>query len=144
MAIGSRLVLYGDSVFLAGIKAELEHLSALELITVEPGSAAVTNLIRSWNPCALLFDLAAEQSDFAITLLRENPNLLVIGVDPGSNELLLLSARSGQALSVAELFDLIRRERGGETVRGSSMLSPDRESQVLNDLVQTTNEVELS
>jgi len=118
MATNSRLVLYGDSVFLAGIKAELRQIPALELVTVEPGSAALADQIRSWNPCALLFDLAAAQSDFAITLLRENPNLLVIGVDPASADLLLLAGRSAQALSVAELFEVIQRERGGEKVGG--------------------------
>ncbi|MDT8305668.1 MAG: hypothetical protein RRC07_07005 [Anaerolineae bacterium] len=118
MVAGSRLVLCGDSVFLAGIKAELERLSALELITVEPGAADATDLIRSWNPCALLFDLTAEQSDFAITLLRQNPELLMIGVDPGSTELLLVSSRSARALSVTELFEIINEERGGNEMPG--------------------------
>ena len=118
MVADSRLVLYGDSVFLAGIKAELERLSALELIAVEPGGADVTDLIRSWNPCAVLFDLNAEHADFAIALLRQKPDLLVIGVDPACSELLLLSGRSTQALSVMELFEVIDRERGSNGMPG--------------------------
>jgi hypothetical protein len=39
------------------------------------------------KPRALLFDLAEGQPDFTVVLLREQPSLLLIGVDPSSDEL---------------------------------------------------------
>jgi hypothetical protein len=110
MVADACLILYGNSVFLAGIKAELEHQVALELITIETGSPDVANLIRDNNPRAVLFDLSAEQPGFAITVLRERPGLLLIGVDPSSDELLILSSYPQQALSMSDLVEVIRRQ----------------------------------
>lgn len=112
MAACTRLVLYGDSVFLAGIRAELERLSALDLIMVEPGGDVV-ELIRSCNPRAVLFDLAAEQSTIALTLLRDQPHLLLIGMDPCSDQLLVLSGRATQALNISDLVKVIKQDESG-------------------------------
>ena len=112
MAATPCVVLYGNSVFLAGIKADLERKAheygtALQLVTIETGSPNVTGLIRASNPRAVLFDLAAEEPGFAATLLREQPGLLLIGVDPSRDELLVLSVRWRRALSLIDLADVI-------------------------------------
>jgi hypothetical protein len=103
------LVLYGNSVFLAGIKAELEcdHEFVLELLTVEADCADATHLLRERKPCAVLFDLGINQPSFAISMLRELPHLLMIGIDPSSDETLVLTSHSVQALAVCDLVHLI-------------------------------------
>ena len=63
MAADSRVVLYGNSVFLAGIKAQLEHDTlhpypvTLNLIAIETGCPQVIDLIRKQNPapCSLIW-----------------------------------------------------------------------------------------
>ena len=119
MDAGSRLVLYGNSLFLAGIKTELERLTSLELITVEAGCPEASVLIDSCNPRAVLFDLAAPHSAFAIALLRERPGLLLIGIDPSRDEMLVLSSRPQQALNVADLVEFIQQQGHGDQVRGA-------------------------
>jgi hypothetical protein len=108
MGAASRLVLYGNSMFLAGIKAELEQLALLELITVEAGCPDAAALVGSFNPRVVLFDLASEHPGLAVSLLREQPDLLLIGVDPCSDELLVLSSRPARALSISDLAAVIR------------------------------------
>lgn len=108
MSAHSCLVLYGNSVFLAGIQAALELDPGIELIVVDPGSTGVMERIHYHNPRALLFDLAEGQQDFAIALLREQPSLLLIGVDPSSDELLVLSNQPAQALNLSDLIELTR------------------------------------
>ena len=108
MSTHSCVVLYGNSVFLAGIKAELELDPGIELIAVDTGSTDVMERIRDHKPGALLCDLAEGQPDFAVALLREQPSLLLIGVDPSSDELLVLSNWPAQALNLADLIELIR------------------------------------
>ena len=116
MAADSCLVLYGNSIFLAGIKAQLEYDAvheydaALELITIEAGCPDVADLVRARRPRAVLFDLNMAEPDFAIPLLRAQPGLLLIGVDPCSDEMLILSSHAVQALSVADLVNVIRRK----------------------------------
>jgi hypothetical protein len=123
MAKDSCLVLVGNSVFLAGIKAELERCLAFELVTLEAGQPGVMNLIRLHEPRAVLFDLAMGQPDFVVPLLRDQPDLLLIGVDPSSNEMLVLSSHPAEALSISDLVEVIQGRdtemgRGGEAQIG--------------------------
>jgi hypothetical protein len=113
------LVLYGNSVFLAGIKAELERERdlGLELLSVEAGCTDVTHLLRQCKPFAILFDLGLDQPSFMIPMLREQPGLLLIGVDPSSDELLVLSNQPVQVLTLSDLIKLtqIRGQAGKES-----------------------------
>ena len=101
------LVLYGNSVLLAGIKTELEHATNLELLTIETGRQDALELICKRQPRAVLFDLGTGSLDFVISLLRKLPGLLLIGVDPSSDEMLVLSNQPAQALSMQDLLHLI-------------------------------------
>lgn len=115
MAAPARLVLYGNSVFLAGIKTDLSRHCSLELITIEAGCPDAAERVRSLNPCALLFDLSAAQPDFAIPLLRDRPNLVLIGVDAGSDELLVLAPHKVRAVNVSALLKVIGQETTAST-----------------------------
>jgi hypothetical protein len=99
--------LYGKSVFLAGIKTQLERDRELELLTVEAGCLDVPHLLRERKPCAVLFDLGMHQPSFLIPMLRELPHLLMIGVDPSSDEMLVLTSRLVQALAARDLVHLV-------------------------------------
>ena len=85
MAAPSCVVLYGNSVFLAGIRADLKRRAELEVLTVEPDSPDTAGRIHTLNPTAVLFDLAAAQPDFAIPLLRDWPGMILIGVNSSSD-----------------------------------------------------------
>ena len=103
------MILYGKSVFLAGLKAGLEREAALKFLMVEAGAEEVAALVHQCHPRALLFDLAEGQPDFAVSLLREQEGLELIGVDPSSNELLILSSRSARGSSLQDVLDAIHR-----------------------------------
>jgi len=46
-------------------------------------------------------------TDLAISLLRDRPEIILIGVDPSSDRLLVLSGRQKQPVSAAELLQVI-------------------------------------
>lgn len=110
MAPNSRLILYGNSVFLAGIRAQLEQVPALELITLAAAQTNVVDWIRACQPQAVIFDLTLGYPDFALSLLHEQPGLLLIGVDPNSNQMLVLSGQQKRAVAVADLLKVIHLE----------------------------------
>lgn len=125
MAAHSCLVLYGNSVFLAGLKATLARDATLDLIAVEDGQADMIDLIRDYRPRAILFDLTMGEPDVDVSLLWRQPDLLLIGLDPSSNELLILSRRPAQALDMADLLKVIHQmEPISETPGGKSIHSP--------------------
>ncbi|MBK8047163.1 MAG: hypothetical protein IPK16_08605 [Anaerolineales bacterium] len=106
MSAGARLVLYGDSVFLAGLKAEFDRRSALDVVMIAGGCPGAAQRIVAFDPCAVLFDLCAEQPSFAIPLLYSCPNLMLIGVDPSSDQVLLLGGQRAAVGSAAAILQL--------------------------------------
>jgi hypothetical protein len=117
MPAPSCVVLYGNSVFLAGIKAQLDLDPGIEVIAIDAGATGLRERIRDLSPRALLFDLAERQAEPAVALLRELPGLLLIGVDPARDELLVLSGTSQQALSAADLVNIIHPNHSHQEIR---------------------------
>ena len=105
------VVLYGESVFLAGIRADLQSRTQFEVVTVRPDCPDAAGLIHDHRPAAVIFDLSAAQPDFAVALLRGRPDLLLIGLDASSDELLVLSGHAEQALNVADLIKVIHQKQ---------------------------------
>ena len=110
MAASPCVVLYGNSLFVAGIRAELVGHTDFELLTVAADYPDAAGLIRELGPAAVVFDLVAAQPDFTVALLRDRPELILIGVDPSSDKVLVLSGRQEQPASAADLLGVIQHE----------------------------------
>ena len=95
---------------LAGIATELQRLHLFEVIILEPGCPDALQRIGAIEPRAVLFDLAALPSDSIVRLLREQPGLLLAGVDPSSDQVLVLSCRQERAVTLADLLKVLERE----------------------------------
>ena len=104
---GVRVILYGNSVFLAGIKAELESRGQFDVTTIAACGSAGDALICAHGADVVIFDLVAAQPNFAVTLLRDSPGPLLIGVDPSSDQLLVLSGHQARAETTTDLVQLL-------------------------------------
>ncbi len=98
MAEPQRVILYGDSVLLAGVQASLSPSPNLDIIALE-------ELPADW--VAILHELRSTRPDLPLAILNQ-PNLLLIGIDPDGVGTLVLSSRAAQARSTEDLVDLIR------------------------------------
>ncbi len=107
MPAAYRVTLYGNSVFLAGIKAELESRGPVDVVMIDVDCPDAAAQIRAHGPAAVIFDLSAALPDFAVTLLRDRPGLLLIGVDPSSDHLLVLSGHQARAQTTMDLMQVI-------------------------------------
>ncbi len=107
MSLTPRLVLFGNSVFLAGIKAELKTSTHVELITVETDTPDVVNLIRRRNPTAVIFDLSIGYPSFVLSLLQDQPGLLLIGMMPSSDEMFLFLSQHAHAQKIQDFIQVI-------------------------------------
>lgn len=106
----TRVVVYGRSLSMAGIAASLRANPGMEVFGVDPVTPAALQQMAELTPAVIVFDLGVVLSDLAIALLRGQPGLQLIGIDPSSNQLLVLSSHPAQALSVAELIEVINRK----------------------------------
>ncbi len=102
--------MYGTSLNLAGIAASLKAEIGLEVVSVDARNPDSMQRLNQLRPAVIAFDLDDADTCLDIAILREQPGLLLIGVDASSNELLVLSSRPQQALSVADLVEVIQQQ----------------------------------
>ncbi len=109
----TRVVVYGSSVHMAGIAVSLKADQNLEVVCVDPHSPSARRSLSELSPAAIAFDLIDPPPSLDVGLLHEHPGLLLIGVDPNSNELLVLSSQQKRAVAVVDLLKVIQREEDG-------------------------------
>ncbi len=102
-----KVVLYGDSLVLAGVGQSLKNCPRLQVIHLDAPPATINQELDAVSPNVVILDLGAVESVFAFALLHRRPDLLLIGLDPGGDRLLILSGEHARALSTADLVRLI-------------------------------------
>ena len=110
MEIRTRVVVYGNSLHMAGIAASLKANQSLEVVCVDPHSPTARQTLSELNPAVIVFDLCDPPACLELTLLCEKPGVLLIGVDPARDEILVLSGRLQKALSVSHLEHIIQQK----------------------------------
>jgi hypothetical protein len=112
----TQVVVYGSSLNMAGIAASLKTEASLDVVEIDPFSPNAQQRLTEIVPVAIAFDLINPSPGLEITLLRNQPDLLMIGVDSTNNELLVLSGQSVNALSMDDLITIIHKVMGNGTV----------------------------
>ncbi len=105
-----RVVVYGNSLNMAGVVASLKADPTLEILCVNIDSPKTLETIDENDITAIIFDLGDPPLRLDVTLLRDLAGLLLIGVDFSSDEMLVLSSQPEQALSVADMVKVIRQK----------------------------------
>jgi hypothetical protein len=104
------VVLYGNSLVVSTFGANLEGQPGLQLLRVAPCTPDANQRLGAIRPDIVIFDLATGRTDFAVSLWKALPKLLLIGVSPDSSEMLVLSGRQQQVLCVEDLLPIIHGE----------------------------------
>jgi len=119
MEVPTRVVMYGSSLHLAGIAASLKAQPDLEVVFVDPRVPGACQRVKELNPAVVTFDLSRTHPGLDVILLCEQLGLLLIGAEPNSNELLVISRLSMQAPRMADLVTIIRnRDEKPEPLEG--------------------------
>jgi hypothetical protein len=104
-----RIVLYGNSVILAGIGASLERTERFELLHLSPPLPDGTEL-GAMDPDVVLFDVESTLPAPPFSVLEAHPGLLLFGVSPDGNLVSLWSGRQYRELTTKDLTTLIEAE----------------------------------
>ncbi len=117
-----RVAVYGNSLNMAGIVASLKADTTLEVLCVNLDSPDARQSLDEDDLAAIVFDLSDPPLRLGFTLMRDRLDLLLIGVDPSRDEMLVLSSRPEQALSMADLVSVIhQKEFPSSSLRGENM-----------------------
>jgi len=115
------VAVYGNSLNMAGIVASLKADTTLEVLCVNFDSPNAQQSLDENDLAAIVFDLSDSPLPLDFTLLRDRPGLLLIGVDPCKDEMLVLSSHPAQALSMADLVSVIhQKEFPSSSFRGEN------------------------
>jgi|LSQX01.3.fsa_nt_gb hypothetical protein len=104
MSLNKKVLIYGRSLNLEGIGVSLKLEGNLDVVVVE---ADEQNCLQDNNPEVILFDLADPPKELNLALLRKQPGLLLIGVDPCRDEVLVLTGQRNKIVSACELAELV-------------------------------------
>ncbi len=104
-----KVIIYGDSLILEGVRAKLEASPGIQVISLNPPCTSLANVITAQHPAALIFDSAAGQPEFPAFLLQQ-PELLLIGIEPETHQAWVWSGRQAAAVEAADLLCVIRNE----------------------------------
>ena len=102
----------------SGKSTRLQACAGLQVLTVDAEVHDAADHVGTLRPDVVLFDLGAAQRDFAMTLWKAQPDLLLIGVDLATNEALVLSGQRTRAYTTEDLLQVIQRHDPGEAERG--------------------------
>lgn len=109
------VVLYGASLFVAGVGTCLRDRRDLDVVRIDSALPDAGQRLKSIHPDVIIFDSGDARLGTlpGITqLLRENPGVLVIGLDLTSNEVTVLSGQQRSATRAEDLVEAIRMGTG--------------------------------
>ena len=101
-----RVILYGTSIILGALGLSLKCYPDLEVFPLRVPFIPVEEL-AALNPDVILIDVNSAHPGPLWALLNHCPDLLMIGLNPSNESLLVLSVQPLQALSIANLVDVI-------------------------------------
>jgi len=117
MQVKKSVLIYGRSLSLAGIFACLELDEDLEVKSIDPHDSLAKQSLDEFNPETILFDLNDPPNDLDMDLLQQRSGLLLIGVDPSSDEVFVLKGHHNRVVTAGELTQLIANHTDDKLVK---------------------------
>lgn len=102
-----RVLLWGKSLFIAGLQASLETVPGLDLQQVDSRPEQIRELIKAWRPDVLILEIAQLKSAYSLSLLPDFPELKVIGLDIEDNRLQVFSGSISYEPTPEQLLQVI-------------------------------------
>ena len=102
------VLLYGQSLLLSSVAASLAQNPGL--CVAQAGTwDEVSTLLAEGVPDVVIFDLTHAAEGRMLSLLVQNPQLLMIGLNAERNQAVLLSGQETEALTMSRIRELVRR-----------------------------------
>lgn len=108
--------MFGRSVILGTVGASLQTYPDLEVLSLSAPFPSAEEL-SALAPDVVLFDVETGRPEAAFSLLGTCPSLLLIGIDPSTNQALLWSGRYLRELSTQDLVRMIKKEVPDTSIR---------------------------
>jgi DNA-binding NarL/FixJ family response regulator len=98
-------MLYGDSLFLAGIEVSLRAMPGFSVVRVAGNLSDAEASLHDLRPDAIIIDMSAAHTDATVRSFSSYPASRLIGIDPATPDVVVFS---GECTPAATLDDLAR------------------------------------
>ena len=110
-----KVALYGNSLVVSSIGASLNKISDLQIFLLDPAAPDPKDQLLDLQPDIILFDLASTEPSWLITLWKEQPQLLLIGVDQDKGSAMMFSSQPARLMTTEDLLQVIASHAGDES-----------------------------
>ena len=107
-----RVILYGNTLILQGVRAGLANCPDLEVVVVDPPLRVSPEELAACAPAVVMFDLGVMQPQLLLGLFQQ-PGLRLVGLNPETHQALVWSGRRAAAAEAADLVQVLA-ETGNE------------------------------
>jgi hypothetical protein len=102
-----KILLYGGSLFIAGLNASLMAIPDLEIERVEAQAGNDMEWLRAARPDVIIVELGIASSNLTLTLITKFPGVTLLALNPESDRLLILSVQEQSVMAAADLVKVI-------------------------------------
>lgn len=103
-----RVILYGDSVFMASVEASLRRWPELEVICIHAPGSDLEQQVSELAPDAIVVEPSIPLAQDMLIFVQTHPDLTLIGLDPNSRVAILLTSQQQVIQNVTGLVQLIK------------------------------------
>jgi hypothetical protein len=109
------IALYGNSLVLASIGARLERRTGVQPVTIDAALPGALERLSALQPDVVVLDLGSAHPDPIVALWEARPELILIGVDLGTDRMLVLSGQAERALTAEGLIETLTTHTKGQS-----------------------------
>lgn len=107
------VVLYGNSLFMAGVEASLKDRPDWKVIRVDTALDNAREQLRQLRPDVVIFNMDTPHEQFVLSFLKEHPGLPLLGLGLTSDTVVVFSSQPYKVLTVADLTRVIQNQTEG-------------------------------
>ena len=93
-----------------GVATSLENGQRLGVVRMDASLADVDERLKSLNPELVIFELDSPRSPTILSLLRERPGTLLLGLDLDCSQVIVLNSSLHLTRNMKELGQLVQTE----------------------------------
>jgi hypothetical protein len=125
-SVGSIWII-GKNVLMDGVTACLEDQKVPDLVRFDDINVNSVKKLRMEQPILIIFELDTSNSHYLIDLLRQRPDIHLLGIDQDCNQLIVFNSFTRKALTISSLYQIVKEISGGweQVPRGGINLEKD-------------------
>jgi hypothetical protein len=106
------VVLLGDSLLMDGIAVSLAGRKMPGTIRMDSDVLDIRENLKTLQPDLVIFELGAPQSPAILSLLKEQPGIHLMGLDPACSRVIVLNSQQHPTPTMNELYQVVQAETG--------------------------------